>query len=182
MHENEFPIKPFIPPLSACVFEGTRFDVYSLNRGVTKREVINHPGAVIILPLIDETKVVLIKNERFSVGETLWELPAGTLEKDEEPGGCALRELKEETGYSCQCIEFLTFFYTTPGFCNERMFAYAASGLTLGAQQLDETENITIEVFSWEQIMEMVKNATIRDSKTITTLLFYKLLKGRQGP
>lgn len=180
MHKSEFPSKPYIPDQSTCVFEGVRIDVYSLKRGSYSREVISHPGAVVILPLLDKERVVLIHNDRFSVGEKLWELPAGTLEEGELPQETAKRELQEETGYTCQQINPLTFFYTTPGFCNERMFAYTASDLTLGSQHLDESEKITVTIFTWLQILDMLKSGKIKDGKTIATLLYYRTFQSMQ--
>lgn len=154
---------------SKLVFRGTRFDVRSLG----KRDVVIHPGAVVILPILNKECILMIKNERFAVGETLWELPAGTLEPQEQPDATASRELIEETGYAAQKIEFLTTFYTSPGICNERMFAYTAQDLTYVGQKLDETEKITVEVVEWKKIREMILNGMIHDGKTLTTLLFY---------
>ena len=154
---------------SKLVFRGTRFEVRSLG----KRDVVIHPGAVVILPLLDDEHILMIKNERFAVGETLWELPAGTLEPREHPDATASRELVEETGYEAKKIEPLTNFYTSPGICNERMFAYIAQDLSYVGQKLDETEKITVEVVEWKKIREMIRNGEIHDGKTLTTLLFY---------
>lgn len=154
---------------SKLVFRGTRFDVRTLG----KRDVVIHPGAVVILPLLDDERILMIKNERFAVGETLWELPAGTLEPREHPDATASRELVEETGYEAKKIEPLTTFYTSPGICNERMFAYTAQELSYVGQKLDETEKITVEVVEWKKIREMIRNGKIHDGKTLTTLLFF---------
>ena len=154
---------------SKLVFRGTWFDVRTLG----KRDVVIHPGAVVILPLLDDEHILMIKNERFAVGETLWELPAGTLEPREHPDATASRELVEETGYEAKKIEPLTTFYTSPGICNERMFAYTAQDLIYVGQKLDETEKITVEVVEWKKIREMIFNGEIHDGKTLTTLLFY---------
>ena len=115
----------------------------------------------------------MIRNERFVVGKTLWELPAGTLELDEKPRSTAERELLEETGYRANTFKFLTQFYTTPGFCNETMFAYVATDLQMVGQKLDETENIAVEKLSWDRVLEMVRIGEICDGKTISTLLYY---------
>lgn len=175
MHENEFSIKPYVPPNASLTFKGARFNIYSLKSGKHQRDVIIHPGAAVILPILNQEHIILIQNERFSVGEVLWELPAGTLEIDEAPIVSAERELKEETGYTCRTIEPLLSFYTTPGFCNERMYAFVAYDLTRGDQQLEETEHIITSIFSWNEVLQMIKNGIIKDAKTITTLLFYKL-------
>jgi ADP-ribose pyrophosphatase len=156
---------------STLVYKGSRFDV----RKIGKREAVIHPGAVVILPLLDEKNIVMIRNERFAVGETLWELPAGTLEPKEEPYITAQRELIEETGYKAGQCDLLTTFYTSPGICNERMFAYVAKDLTYVGQKLEETEKITVEIMDWKRIKEMIYSGEIYDGKTLTTLLFWIL-------
>ncbi len=102
-----------------CVYKGVRFDVCTLEvkgkdgRG-KQRDAILHPGAVVILPINDEKTIILIRNERFVVGERLWELPAGTLEPNEPPLETAKRELIEETGFKAQSMTPLMDFYSTP--------------------------------------------------------------------
>ena len=154
---------------SALIYKGTRIEV----RKIDSRDVVIHPGAVVILPLLDENHIIMIRNERFAVGETLWELPAGTLEPQEHPQATAERELVEETGYKAGQIEYMTWFFTTPGFCNERMFAYTAKDLTYVGQHLDATEKITVEKLSWTKVLEMIKNGEIHDGKTLAALLFF---------
>ena len=166
------------------VFHGTRFDVHAVD--VTKpdgsrwrREMVVHPGAVVVLPLLDERpgreKVAMIRNKRFAVDQRLWELPAGTLEVGENPDQCGARELIEETGYKAAKFTKLTDFYTTPGICTERMWAYLAENLTHVGQELDESERITVEVVGLDRTMQMVKSGQIRDGKTIATLLYYQM-------
>lgn len=161
------------------LFKGARFDVGEVeienNKGKrVSRQMIFHPGAVVILPLIDAEKVVFIRNERYAVGKTLWELPAGTLEPDEAPDDTARRELIEETGYSAAQMTPLTRFYTTPGFCNEIMYAYAATGLAHVGQRLEDSEKIEVKILPWNEILPMIKKGEICDGKTISTLLYYK--------
>lgn len=162
---------------SELVFKGVRFDVrrcdVPTSTGKKKpHEAMVHPGAVVILPIIEDS-IVLIRNYRFAVGETLWELPAGTLEPDESPEKTAPRELAEETGYQAKLIEPLITFFSSPGVSNEILYTYIAKDLTFVGQNLDETEIITTEIIPWSNVMSMVKNGEIRDSKSLVTLLYY---------
>lgn len=154
-----------------------------------QREVVEAADAVVILPLIADGEaegfdfrgpgVVLIRNERFAVKDTLWELPAGTIEPGESPDDCAPRELIEETGYKAQRVTKLAAFFPTPGFCTELLHAYRAEGLTFVGQDLDETENITAQALAWNEAMKMVRDNVIRDGKTIATLLYHQAFNGR---
>jgi ADP-ribose pyrophosphatase len=161
------------------LFRGTRFDVQSIalkrrSGGLMHREVVVPSNAVVVLPMLDDETVVLIRNERFAVGQTLWELPAGTLEDGENPALCAGRELLEETGYAAAEVQRLIEFYPTPGFCTELLTAYLARDLTFRGQDLDETERITTEAVPLNQSIQMVRDNRIRDAKTIATLLYYQ--------
>jgi ADP-ribose pyrophosphatase len=160
------------------VFEGTRFavgviEILGRNKKKISREMVIHPGAVVILPIFDINKIILIRNERFAVGKTLWELPAGTLESEESPLETASRELVEETGYESINIKPLITFYTTPGFCNEIMHAFVATDLIFVGQQLEDSEKIEPEIVEWSQALAMIQSGEICDGKTITTLLYY---------
>lgn len=151
------------------IYHGRRVDLYK----VDARELVVHPGAVVILPLVDPQTVILIRNRRFAVEKTLWELPAGTLEKDEPPLVCAKRELEEETGYMAESWRSLPPFYTSPGFCNEILHPYIASDLTAGTQQLDAQEEIEVERVPFEKALEMCRSGDICDAKTLALLLHY---------
>lgn len=160
------------------LFHGKRIDVLSIEAphpqgGTMRREVVSHPGAVVILPLLDPETVILIQNTRYVVQETLWELPAGTLEKGEDPLACAFREVEEETGYRAENIEPLFECFSTPGFCNEKLSIYQASDLTYVGQNLDETEKIEVASLKLPQALDMIKTGEIRDAKTIATLLYF---------
>jgi ADP-ribose pyrophosphatase len=143
-------------------------------------EVIRHPGAAVILPLLDETaegrqgrspKVVMIRNRRPAVGQTLWELPAGTLEPPEPPETCAARELEEETGYRAATIPALGRFYTTPGMTDELMWAFIATELTPVGQRLEADEDVTVEALAPERVLGMIDAGEIMDGKTIASIL-----------
>ena len=161
------------------LFHGTRFDVRQIelarrSGGTMRREVVVPANAVVVLPMLDEKTVVLIRNERFAVGQTLWELPAGTLEAGEDTALCAGRELLEETGYAAAEVTRLIDFYPSPGFCTELLTAFLARELVFRGQDLDETERITTEAVPLIESIQMVRDNRIRDAKTIATLLYYQ--------
>jgi ADP-ribose pyrophosphatase len=137
------------------------------------RQIIRHPGAVVLLPLLDDGRVVLIQNYRVAAGQRLIELPAGTLDPGEEPPQAAGRELAEETGYQARRLELLTTFYSSPGILDERMHLFLATGLTPGPTDLQGGEDIQPLVLAWHEAMEMARNGEIRDAKTLVGLLYY---------
>jgi ADP-ribose pyrophosphatase len=162
------------------VLVGSRFNVerrwVSRSDGGTEpREVVVHPGAVVILPLLDDGRIVLIRNHRFSVERTLWELPAGTRDPNEPVLACAARELEEETGYRAATLTPLLEFYTAPGVSDERMYAFVASGLTRTQQHLDATEQIEVFPLPADEVLGMLQRGEIEDAKSIATLLFLSL-------
>ncbi len=161
------------------LFHGTRFDVRGIKLarrtgGTLQREVVVPANAVVVLPMLDDQTVVLIQNERFAVGQTLWELPAGTIEAGEDTALCAGRELLEETGYAAAQVTRLIEFYPTPGFCTELLTAFLARDLTFQGQDLDETERITTTAVPLNESIQMIRDNRIRDAKTIATLLYYQ--------
>jgi ADP-ribose pyrophosphatase len=142
------------------------------------REVCLHPGAVIILAVAGDGRIVMIRNRRHTVHETLLELPAGTLERDaagktEDPTGCAGRELTEETGYVAGQVTPFGWFYTSPGILTEKMYAFIATDIRPGPQQLEETEQIQVELMQPEEILGLIRENRIVDAKSIATLLKY---------
>lgn len=151
-----------------------RFDVCSIEGENAKRAVVIHPGAAAILPFIDAEKILLIRNVRESVCDTLWEVPAGTLENLEPPIECAQRELIEETGYEAGKIAPLTQFFVSPGYCNEMLYVFVAHDLKWVGQNLNETEEIEVVPTPFKTALEMIEKGTIVDAKTICALLFYK--------
>jgi ADP-ribose pyrophosphatase len=146
------------------------------------REVVVHPGAVVILPLLADGRVCLIQNQRIAVDETLIELPAGTREAGEDPLETARRELAEETGYRCGTIELLTEFYMSPGILNERMSLYLARDLTPGSTNLDAGESIEPLLVAWDEALAMAVDGRIRDAKTLVGLLYYERLIEKDRP
>ena len=137
------------------------------------REIVRHPGAVAILPVLDDGRIVLIENYRVSSRQTLVELPAGTLEPGEDPQQAAVRELAEETGYRAGRIQPLTVFYTSPGILDELMHLYLATAVVPGATSLDPGEDIRPLVVTLGEALEMVRDGRIRDGKSLAGLLYY---------
>jgi ADP-ribose pyrophosphatase len=167
---------PGIP--DTVVYEGSRVSMalrrVKLSNGKEiRREVVLHPGAVIILPILADGRIVLIENVRHTVGESLLELPAGTLEKGEPPEVCAARELEEETGYRAGRIDSLGWFYTSPGILTEKMYAFVALDLTPGPQALEENEMISVKPTSVKEVLELIQSNAIVDGKTIAVILKY---------
>jgi ADP-ribose pyrophosphatase len=154
-------------------------DTTTLPDGTTiRRDMILHPGAVVILPLVDPDHVCLLRNHRFIVDETLWELPAGTLEPGEPPDRAAVRELAEETGYAAGRWRKLAECYASPGCLSELMHIYAAQDLTPGTARPEKDETLEPHVVAREQALAWTTDGTIRDVKTIAGLLLWERLKG----
>lgn len=165
-------------PGAKKLFSGMRFDVLSIDvpnpkGGYFTRELVDLPGAVVILPFLDSDKVVLIRNQRDVVQQTLWELPAGILEKGESPEECAVRELEEETGYLPAKLSYLFDAFSTPGVSNEKFYFYLAQDLKHVGQKLEESELIAVEIVPLSSALQMIKEGTICDAKTICALLHY---------
>ena len=140
----------------------------------TRREVCVHPGAVVVLPLLDDQRILLIRNKRYAVGQVLLELPAGTLEKNEDPMNCAGRELLEETGYLAGRLKPLGNFFSSPGILSEKMYAFAAYDLEKQAAALEEGEEIELYETTLDKAVRMIREGQIHDGKTIATLLMYE--------
>lgn len=141
------------------------------------REIVRHPGACVLVPLVDGDRVCLIRNFRVSVNQTLIELPAGTLEPNEPPEETARRELIEETGYRAAKIELLHAFYLSPGILDEKMHLYLATGLTEGAAAREDEEEIENLVVPWDDAIDMVFRGEIKDAKSIVGLLWADRLR-----
>lgn len=144
------------------------------NGTVVSREVIRHPGAVVILPIVPDGRVCMIRNFRIAVGQWLLELPAGTLEPGEPPQRTAERELIEETGYRCGTMVPLCSFFMSPGILHEKMHAFVATDLVAGETAREAGELIDNQLFSFDEIDGLLRSQQIQDAKTIATLLFYQ--------
>lgn len=167
------------------LYEGLkiRLEVHHLEqRGTGKRirkEVVVHPGAVVILPFLPDGRLLLIRNRRYSVGQTLIELPAGTLEKSEDPMNCAGRELLEETGYLAGRLKRVASFFASPGILTEKMHLFAAYDLTFQGQALEAGEDIEVLPTTLAEAIEMIRHGQIEDSKTIAAVLMFERFHAR---
>lgn len=142
-----------------------------------RRDMILHPGAVVILPIVDADHVCLLRNYRFVIGETLWEAPAGTLEPGEPLQKAAERELLEETGYTARQWRSLGFLYASPGVLDEKLHLYIAQDLTPGQAQPEADEQLEPKVIAWTDAVKMALNGEIKDAKTITAILLWDRLR-----
>ena len=152
-------------------------DVKLPNGKQSKREIIKHPGAVAILAITDDNKLVMVEQYRKALERTIVEIPAGKLEKGEEPALCARRELEEETGYECESLELLISFYTSPGFADEIVHLYIARGLKKKeeAASLDEDEFVNVEEITLDEALQYVKEQKIFDAKTAYAVQYLQL-------
>jgi ADP-ribose pyrophosphatase len=134
------------------------------------RDVVVHPGAVAVLPVLENGQFAMIRNHRWTVGKQLLEIPAGTLEPHEDPIECAARELEEEAGYRAGRIEPLTEIFTSPGVLTERMWIYSAHELTKTRQNLQSDEKIVVDIMESVSLRRMICDGQIEDGKTVAAL------------
>ncbi len=162
---------------------GLYHDTVKLPNGKTAtREKITHPGAVGIVPVTDDNKIILVRQYRYPVEDITIEIPAGKLDKGESPFRCAQRELEEEVGAVDGKLIHLSTFYTTPGFCNEVLHLYMAIGFRRTGNNLDEDEFLEIVAPAVSEALNWIKDGKIRDSKTIIGVLMAKdFINGKLG-
>ena len=146
-------------------------ETVTLPNGVTvEMEIIHHPGAAAIVPVRDDGTVLLIRQYRHAVGGYILEIPAGKLDPGEDPRDCAARELEEEIGFRASSLEPVITFFTTPGFTDEVIHIYKATGLTPGTQNLGHDEVLDVIELPLETAIAQIRDGTIRDGKTIVGL------------
>jgi ADP-ribose pyrophosphatase len=154
-----------------------RVDGVTLPNGkVATREIVEHPGAVAIVPLLDDNTVLLVRQYRPAAGQVLWEIPAGTLEPGEDPRDCALREIEEETGHCAGSMTKIYEAFVAPGYCMELMHGFVATQLTAGTTHTDADEFIRVEAVALDEALRMIDRMEIRDAKTICGLLLARHL------
>lgn len=156
------------------IFKMEKVKVSLPNGKISERDIVRHNGAVAIIAMKDDGKVLFVEQFRKTIDEVLFELPAGKLEPNENPEECALRELEEETGYKAKTVTFLGKIVMTPGFSDEIIHFYYATGLSEGVKNRDEDEFINIHEFDLKEINEMINDGKIYDSKTVCGIKIFE--------
>lgn len=164
------------------IYQGRKIDLalqsVTLSDGtLAEREVVLHRGAVALVPMVDANHVCLVKNARYAVGQTLLEVPAGTIETGESPDETATRELTEETGYAAARIVRITEWFVSPGVMSERMFLYLCEGLTPGPVDHQPDEKLEPVVVPWDEAVKMVHDGRIQDAKSMLAILICDRLR-----
>lgn len=170
---------------SEKIFDGKilslRVDTVELpDKKYSKREIVEHEPAVSIVAADEENNILLVKQYRKPVEKIIYEVPAGMLEIGESPREGAIRELKEETGYIAENVEYIIEFYTSPGFCTEKMYLFFAEGIKEGNQDPDEDEFIELVKIPLKDALKMIEVGEIMDAKSIVAILMYNNLKGEK--
>lgn len=172
-----------LPP-RRVIYRGTKLDlalqpVRLADGSLAEREVVLHRGAVALVPMVDADHVCLVYNYRHAIGETLLEVPAGTIDEGETPDQTAPRELAEETGFRAGKVTFLRWWHVTPGVMTERMFLYLCEELTPGPTDHQPDERLETKLVPWNDAVAMVHDGRIRDAKSMLAILFCDQLRGR---
>lgn len=153
-------------------------DLVEFPNGTTgELEIFRHPGASAVVPFLSDPRgndpqLMLIKQYRYAADDYLYEIPAGRLDPGEEPIDCAHRELREETGCTATSMEHLYTMYTTPGFTDERIHIFMATGLSTGDSALEPDEFLTVESLTLAKALDMIRRGELKDAKTVTGILF----------
>ena len=162
------------------VFGVRRDEVVEPNGVRARREVVTHPGSVVVLPVLNDGRILMIRQYRYATRRYLWELVAGRIDEGETVKAAAARELKEETGYRAKKFRVFMDLFPTPGFLEERMYLLLAEGLTAGEAHPEEDEKIFSRAYKVSELKQMVKTNVLRDAKSIAGILYY-LTFVRQG-
>lgn len=164
---------------SGSIFNVDRMQVKLPEGQMATRDVIRHPGAVAIIAITDDNKICLVRQYRAAIGRITLELPAGKLDPGEDPLDCANRELKEETGVVADKMAYLTTIATTPGFTDELIHIYMATGLTFEQPCPDEDEYISIDLVDSNDLVDAVLDGQIEDAKTVVGSLIWDAVSRR---
>jgi ADP-ribose pyrophosphatase len=153
-------------------------DVVRFPNGSTgELEMVRHPGASAVVPFLSDPnsvdpQVLLIKQYRYAANEFIYEIPAGKLDSSEDPEVCAARELREETGCTAERIEHLYTFFTTPGFTDERIYTFMATGLSRGPAAREKDEFMSVETVTLSKALELIKTGELKDAKSALAILY----------
>lgn len=147
------------------------YDIADVNGKEAWREVVHHPGASAIVAIDEDNRIIMEKQFRYALNDYLLEIPAGKLDKGEDPLVCAKRELEEETGIIASEWISLGTIATSPGFCNEVIHLYVAKGLSKGEIHWDEDEYVEVERYTFDELLQRIKEEKIKDSKSLSALL-----------
>ena len=153
-----------------------RRDKVTVQGGTSYREIIEHNGGAVIAALTEDKKLVMVRQYRKPADKVMLEVPAGKIDPGEKPLEAAVRELKEETGYTAEKVEFLTQFYPSVGYSEEMLYLYLCTGLTPGETNFDENEAIDIEEVELDRLFKMAMSGEIDDAKTLIAILMVKAL------
>ena len=148
----------------------------TVKSGTSYREIVEHSGGAVIIAVTDEKKMVMIRQFRKPADKVMFEVPAGKIDPGEDPMEAAVRELREETGYTASSVKYLCRFYTSVGFSEEVLYLYLMEGLTAGETDFDENEAIDMEEWSIEDLHDMVMRGEIDDAKTIIAIQYAREL------
>lgn len=162
------------------VFTVTVENITLPNGNSTDLTLVRHPGAAAIVALTEEEQVLMLKQYRHAVGGFIWEIPAGTLDKGEDPLTCARRELEEETGRSAHHFEWLTTLTPVPGYSDEKIDIYLAGELSPALQKLDHDEVLEVHALPLEKVVDMIATGEIGDAKTIAGIMLTSLKRSKK--
>ena len=159
------------------IYKGSFLDILNVdvelpNGKSYSRDVVKHPGATAIISFLDDENIILIEQFRLPLNKKILEIPAGKINKNEDIKECAKRELQEETGYIAGNLEYLGCIATAPGFCDEIIYLYKATNLTLGSKNEDEDEFTNVKIMNINKVKEMIKKGEIIDGKTISVFTY----------
>lgn len=159
------------------IYKGSFLDIVNVDVTLpdgknTSRDIVKHPGATAIIAFLDEENIILVEQFRLALNRTMLEIPAGKLNKNEEIIECARRELQEETGYMAKNLEYLGCLSTAPGFCDELIYLYKATDLSLGEKNEDEDEFTNVKIMNIGKVKELIRKGEIIDGKTISIFAY----------
>ena len=177
--ENGAKIEPVIRKDRQLKYTGNILKIYEdtviANGHEAHWDYIHHDGAAAVVPVLPDGRILMVSQYRNALERHTLEIPAGKLDRPDEPGRlCAGRELEEETGYRSDSLEWLITLRTTVAFCDEKIEIYVAKNLTAASQHLDEDEYVDVKAYAIEELKEMIFGGTIEDSKTIAAILAYE--------